>query len=84
MNSAFSTIRVASSITLMPSGSQSARMALTLAIETGWPPAMLTVPASETYGILLRADLVDQGLELGEVDVALERQDRPAGRGPRR
>ena len=48
MNQAFSTIRVASRKSLIPCSSQKARSAFTFAIETGWPPAMLTVPASET------------------------------------
>jgi hypothetical protein len=48
MKRAFSTIRVASSMTLMPRGWHQARSSRTLAMLTGWPPAMFTVPASET------------------------------------
>ncbi len=36
----------------MPRGSHQARSSRTFAIATGWPPAMFTVPASDTYGIL--------------------------------
>ena len=58
---------------------QSRRRSRRLAIETGWPPAMLTVPASETYGMRSAPTSRDQRLELGQVDVALERDASDCG-----
>ena len=48
MKKAFSASRVASDHRMMPCRSQTSRTARRLAIDTGWPPAMLTVTATLT------------------------------------
>ena len=60
----------------MPRGSHHARSSRTLAMLTGWPPAMFTVPASETYGTFAAPTSATSALQLGQVDVALERVER--------
>ena len=52
MNQAFSSARVASSMTRMPFDRQSSDTARRFAIDIGWPPAMFTLASTEMYGIL--------------------------------
>ncbi len=51
MNQAFSSARVASSITRMPRALQNSQVALMFSMDMGWPPAMFTLVSLEMYGM---------------------------------
>ena len=75
MNQAFSAKRQASRKSGRPWRSHTARTARRLASDTGWPPTVVGDGHHHERDVL-RAALLDQPLERGDVHVALERGAR--------